>query len=92
MVYRTDSDVQATTLADPALFGKRVGVIAQTPPANLLAFYGLSNIQPYQLNVDTRADQPARHAIEDVASGEDRPRRRLGSDRRLLRRPPGAAI
>ncbi len=70
LVYRTDSDIRATTLADPALYGKRVGIIAQTPPANLLSFYGLSNIQPYQLNVDTRADQPARRAVEDVASGE----------------------
>ena len=70
MVYRTDADVQPTTLADPALFGKRIGVIAQTPPANLLSFYGLSNIEPYQLNIDTRADQPARRAIEDVAAGK----------------------
>ncbi len=70
MVYRTDADVQPTTLADPALFSKRIGVIAQTPPANLLAFYGLSNIEPYQLNIDTRADQPARRAIEDVATGK----------------------
>ena len=70
MVYRSDMDVQPTTLADPALFRKRIGVVAQTPPANLLAFYGLSNIEPYQLNIDTRADQPARRAIEDVASGK----------------------
>ncbi len=69
LVYRADGDIQATTLADPALRGRRVGVVAQTPPANLLAYYGLSNIQPYQLNIDTRADQPARRAIEDVAAG-----------------------
>lgn len=69
MVYRANGDIQATTLADPVLRGRRVGVVAQTPPANLLAYYGLSNIQPYQLNIDTRADQPARRAIEDVASG-----------------------
>ena len=70
MVYRSDSGIQATRLADPSLFGKRIGVIALTPPASLMAFYGLSNIEPYQLNVDTRADQPARRAIEDVASGK----------------------
>ena len=70
MVYLSDSDIQATTLADPALYGKRIGIVARTPPANLLSFYGLSNIQPYQLNVDSRAHQPARKAIEDVAAGE----------------------
>lgn len=70
LVYPSDSGIQATTLADPALYGKRIGIIARTPPANLLSFYGLSNIEPYQLNVDTRADQPARRAIEDVASGK----------------------
>ena len=70
MVYRSESGIRATTLADPALLGKRIGVIAGTPPANLTAFYGLSNIEPYQLNIDTRADQPARRAIEDVASGK----------------------
>ena len=69
LVYRADGDIRATTLADPALHGRRIGVVAQTPPANLLSFYGLRNIQPYQLNIDTRADQPARRAIEDVASG-----------------------
>lgn len=70
MVYPSDSDIRATTLADPALYGKRIGIVARTPPANLLSFYGLSNIQPYQLNVDSRAHQPARQAIEDVAAGE----------------------
>ncbi len=70
MVYPSDSGIQATTLADPGLYGKRIGIVARTPPANLLSFYGLSNIQPYQLNVDSRAHQPARQAIEDVASGE----------------------
>ncbi len=70
MVYASDSGIRATTLADPALYGKRIGIVAQTPPANLLSFYGLSNIQPYQLNIDTRAHQPARQAIEDVAAGE----------------------
>ncbi|NNG05903.1 MAG: quinoprotein dehydrogenase-associated putative ABC transporter substrate-binding protein [Inquilinus sp.] len=69
MVYRADQDVQPETLADPYWLGKRIGVVAQTPPANLLSFYGLSNIEPYQLNIDTRADQPARRAVEDVASG-----------------------
>ncbi|WP_114394081.1 quinoprotein dehydrogenase-associated putative ABC transporter substrate-binding protein [Oleisolibacter albus] len=69
LVYRTESGLTATSLADPALKGTRIGVVSQTPPVDLLVRYGLTNVEPYQLAVDTRAYQPARAAIEDVAAG-----------------------
>ncbi len=47
------------------------GVIAGTPPATLLANYGLiGQTQPYHLTVDTRFFSPTRQAIEDVAAGK----------------------
>ncbi|GAA0597141.1 quinoprotein dehydrogenase-associated putative ABC transporter substrate-binding protein [Caenispirillum bisanense] len=67
MVYRRDSGLTATGLDDPGLRGARIGVVAQTPPATLLRRHGLTNIEPYQLNVDTRVEQPVRQAVEDVA-------------------------
>ena len=71
MVYRRDSGLEATTLSDPALESLRFGVIAGTPPATLLAAYGLlGQTRPYHLTVDTRFFSPARQAIEDVAEGE----------------------
>lgn len=47
----------------------RLGVVEKTPPVSLLRDYGYSNLRPYQLRTDTRAHQPARRAIEDVAAG-----------------------
>ena len=71
MVYRRDSGLKATTLSDPALKSLRFGVIAGTPPATLLANYGLiGQTQPYHLTVDTRFFSPTRQAIEDVAAGK----------------------
>jgi quinoprotein dehydrogenase-associated probable ABC transporter substrate-binding protein len=71
MVYRKDSGITSTALSDPALKDLRFGVVAGTPPATLLARYGLiGQARPYHRNVDTRHFSPARQAIQDVASGE----------------------
>ena len=71
MVYRQDSGLKATSLSDPALKSLRFGVIAGTPPATLLAKYGLiGQARPYHLTVDTRFFSPTRQAIEDVAAGK----------------------
>jgi quinoprotein dehydrogenase-associated probable ABC transporter substrate-binding protein/PQQ-dependent catabolism-associated CXXCW motif protein len=69
LVYRRDSGLAARSLGDPGLQGARIGIVAQTPPASILLRHGLTSIVPYQLNIDTRAEQPARQAIEDVAAG-----------------------
>lgn len=71
MVYRSGSGITATTVGDPSLRALSVGVVAGTPPASLLARYGmLDRVRPYDLVVDTRFDNPAKRAIEDVAKGE----------------------
>jgi quinoprotein dehydrogenase-associated probable ABC transporter substrate-binding protein len=55
------------TLADPALQGKRIGIVAGTPPATNLALNGLlGNIKSYPLVVDTRFDAPASAMIDDL--------------------------
>jgi quinoprotein dehydrogenase-associated probable ABC transporter substrate-binding protein len=71
MVYRTGAGIKALSVGDPALREMKVGVVAGTPPASLLARYGmLERVRPYDLVVDTRFDTPAKRAIEDVAAGE----------------------
>ena len=70
MVYRSDSGITAKSMQDPQLADKRLGLIAGTPPANLVAQMGLlGNIKPYHLVADTRRHKPARDAIIDVANG-----------------------
>lgn len=70
MAYRKDSGITATSASKIELEGKKLGVIAGTPPANLIAQYGLlHNIKPYQLVADTRHHKPALEAIADVANG-----------------------
>jgi ABC-type amino acid transport substrate-binding protein len=71
MVYRKDSELDVTQLSDPKLKDKRIGVVAGTPPASVIAQLGLlGNVTPYQLVTDTRIEQPAVQAMQDVASGE----------------------
>lgn len=70
MVYRKNSALDATTMSDPRLKNLKLGVVAGTPPVNIIARLGLlTNIKPYQLVADTRRNKPARQAILDVASG-----------------------
>ena len=48
------------TLGDPRLKGKRIGVVAATPPGNNMVANGLmANAKPYPLVVDTRVDSSA---------------------------------
>lgn len=71
LVYRADSGITATSVSDPQLKGKRIGVVAGTPPANLLVMNGMmANSKSYNLTVDTRHYSPGKDAIHDVASGE----------------------
>jgi quinoprotein dehydrogenase-associated probable ABC transporter substrate-binding protein len=71
LVYRQDSGLHLQTLNDPALKGLKLGIVAGTPPATLLAKYGLlSQVRPYQRTVDTRLFSPATQAVNDVAKGE----------------------
>ncbi|MBK1836789.1 quinoprotein dehydrogenase-associated putative ABC transporter substrate-binding protein [Azospirillum sp. YIM B02556] len=68
LVYRKDSGITAKTLADPSLQGARIGVVARTPPSAVMLRHGLTNLEPYQLDTDTRAHHPAEQALQDVAA------------------------
>ncbi|HEX2727224.1 MAG TPA: quinoprotein dehydrogenase-associated putative ABC transporter substrate-binding protein, partial [Beijerinckiaceae bacterium] len=57
-------------LGDPRLAGKRVGVIAGTPPADHLLEEGLlATAKYYALLVDRRYEFPAAEMIADLAAG-----------------------
>jgi quinoprotein dehydrogenase-associated probable ABC transporter substrate-binding protein len=59
------------TLGDPRLKGRRLGIIAGTPPATLLAVNGLiRDAKPYRLNVDRRHESPSEDMVRDVAAGD----------------------
>ncbi|MBV9426555.1 MAG: substrate-binding domain-containing protein [Bradyrhizobiaceae bacterium] len=59
------------TLADPRLKSKRIGIVAGTPPATLLAVNGLmATAKPYPLVIDTRVDSSAEAMMKDLAAGE----------------------
>jgi len=59
------------SLGDPRLKGKRLGIIAGTPPATLLAVNGLiGDAKPYRLNVDRRHESPSEDMVRDIAAGE----------------------
>ena len=72
VVYRAGSDLEGlTSIADPRLAkNKRIGLVANTPPGNLLARYGLLGaVKPFPLVVDTRFDAPGADMIRDLESG-----------------------
>jgi quinoprotein dehydrogenase-associated probable ABC transporter substrate-binding protein len=59
-----------STLSDPRLKGKHLGVVAGTPPATYLAANGLmADAKPYPLTIDTRIDSTAEAMIGDITSG-----------------------
>jgi quinoprotein dehydrogenase-associated probable ABC transporter substrate-binding protein len=59
------------TLEDARLKGRRIGIVAGTPPATAIAVNGLMlKAKPYPLVVDTRLDSSAEAMMQDIASGE----------------------
>jgi quinoprotein dehydrogenase-associated probable ABC transporter substrate-binding protein len=72
LVLPPGSDIEdATTLADPRLKDKVIGVVARTPPATNMAINGLmAKARPYHLMVDTRLGTSAEQMIADLQSGE----------------------
>jgi quinoprotein dehydrogenase-associated probable ABC transporter substrate-binding protein len=58
-------------LGDERLKGRRLGVVAGTPPATYLVTQGLmATAKPYSLVVDTRFDSSGRTMASDIAGGE----------------------
>ncbi|WP_432431434.1 substrate-binding domain-containing protein [Rhodomicrobium vannielii] len=72
LITRADSELASVeTLSDPRLQGKKIGVVAGTPPATNLAINGLmGNVRPFQLMVDRRFFSPARDMVSQIASKE----------------------
>jgi quinoprotein dehydrogenase-associated probable ABC transporter substrate-binding protein len=61
----------AERLDDPRLKGRRLGVVAGTPPADHLLQHGLlPGAKSFSLLVDRRYDSPAEAMIADLAKGE----------------------
>jgi quinoprotein dehydrogenase-associated probable ABC transporter substrate-binding protein len=70
MFYRSDKGLAFQGPQDPRLGDLRLGVVAGTPPADLLVRHELmSHTKPYALTVDTRAESPTHQMVQDVVDG-----------------------
>jgi len=71
MAFRSGGDRPPEDFADLRMRTLRFGVVARTPPTDILARHGLlDRTRPYPLVVDTRHDAPGAQMMRDVASGE----------------------
>lgn len=70
--YRQDGPLKGLdSLTDPRLKTAKIGVVAGTPPATLLAENGLlGQIKSYALVVDTRYDSPTHQMMDDLDRGD----------------------
>jgi quinoprotein dehydrogenase-associated probable ABC transporter substrate-binding protein len=60
-----------TSIGDPKLKDKRIGVVAKTPPSTNMAMNGLlARAKSYPLFIDTRADSSAQAMMDDLARGD----------------------
>ncbi len=71
MAYRADATPPPEHFEDPRMHALRFGVVARTPPADLLARNALfDRTRSYPLMVDTRHEAPGAQMMRDVVSGE----------------------
>ena len=72
IVVRADGDLaDVDTLADPRLKGRRIGVVAGSPPATHVARLGLmKDAEPYHLMTDRRVEDPAGQMLADLEAGK----------------------
>lgn len=72
LVTKPGSDLEGvTSILDPKLKGKRVGIQAGSPAADYVAKAGLMpNAKSYLFIVDTRHQNPMQEMADDVRSGE----------------------
>jgi quinoprotein dehydrogenase-associated probable ABC transporter substrate-binding protein len=71
VVKRGSGLEDVTTIGDPKLRDKRIGVVAKTPPSTTMAVNGLlARAKSYPLFIDTRADSSALAMIDDLTRGE----------------------
>jgi quinoprotein dehydrogenase-associated probable ABC transporter substrate-binding protein len=70
MFYRSDKGHALAGPEDPHLASLRLGVVAGTPPSDLLVRHELmSHTRPYALTVDTRSESPTHEMVQDVVDG-----------------------
>jgi len=70
MVTRKADKITARSVGDPALTSKKFGVIAATPPTDLLLRHNLMNqVRAYPLRVDTRISNPPNAMLHDLVDG-----------------------
>jgi len=70
MFYRSDKGFAVDGVRDPRLANLRLGVVAGTPPADLLVHHDLMpHTKPYALTVDTRVESPTHDMVQDVVDG-----------------------
>ena len=72
LVYRADSDLAGVeSLDDPRLKDRRIGIIAGTPPATIMAMNGLmGKAKPFHLVVDRRFSAPAEEMVAEIVRGD----------------------
>jgi quinoprotein dehydrogenase-associated probable ABC transporter substrate-binding protein len=72
IAYHQDGPLKGLdSLSDPRLKTAKIGIVAGTPPATLLAEDGLlGHIKSYALVVDTRFDSPTHEMMNDLERGE----------------------
>ncbi|MEA2840032.1 MAG: hypothetical protein QOF41_1362 [Methylobacteriaceae bacterium] len=71
LIARKDAGLDGIeSLEDPRLRGKKIGIIAGTPPATNLAVHGLlPSIRSYPLVIDTRFDSSTDKMFKDLQAG-----------------------
>jgi quinoprotein dehydrogenase-associated probable ABC transporter substrate-binding protein len=70
LAHRTADGSKFADLSSPTMQEARIGVVAPTPPIDLLVQHGLlGQIHSYALPADTRVDNPGRQMIDDLAAG-----------------------
>lgn len=71
IVTRSADGIGAVSLADPVFADKHIGLIAGTPPTDLLVRHHLmAHATSYSLLVDTRYDAPSRQMLQDLAASK----------------------
>jgi quinoprotein dehydrogenase-associated probable ABC transporter substrate-binding protein len=72
LLFKPGHDLEGVdTIGDPRLKGKRIGVVAGTPPGNNMAVNGLmAKAKPYPLVIDTRVDSSSAAMMHDLATGD----------------------
>jgi quinoprotein dehydrogenase-associated probable ABC transporter substrate-binding protein len=71
LVTRSADHITSVDLGDPVFSDKKIGLIASTPPTDIVARHHLlAHVTPYNLTVDTRVEAPSRTLLLDLVAGK----------------------